>query len=111
MAAVRTLEAEKAAAILQLALKGHRGDLTIADAAAKGGMALREAELGLHFLSSKYRGTLSATENGDLLFRFPYGFALPFSKKPGVIRFFDKAKRAILGVGKFILRAWISVES
>ncbi len=109
MAAVRTLEAEKAAAILQLALKGHRGDLTIADAAAKGGMALREAELGLHFLSSKYRGTLSATENGDLLFRFPYGFALPFSKKPGVIRFFDKAKRAILGVGKFILRAWISV--
>lgn len=107
--AVRTLEAEKAAEILEQALKGHRGDLTIADASAKSGLALRESELGLHFLSSKYRGTLSATEKGELLFRFPYGFSLPFAKKPGVIRFFDKLKRGILGVGKFILRAWISI--
>src|SRR5688500_3866869 len=99
MAPVRTLEAEKAAAILEVALKGHRGDITIADAAAKGAIALREAELGLHHLSSQFRGTLSATSEGDLLFRFPYGFSLPFVKKAGVIRFFEKAKRAILGVG------------
>src|SRR5438270_308180 len=109
MAHVRTLEAEKAAAILESALRGHRGDLTVADAAAKGGVALREAELGLHFLSSKYRGTLSATEKGDLLFRFPYGFTLPFSKRPGVIRFWDKLKRGVLGAAKFVVRAWISV--
>ncbi|HEY4222349.1 MAG TPA: hypothetical protein VGO62_13435 [Myxococcota bacterium] len=106
---VRTLEAEKAAAILEKALAGTRGDVTIADAATKGGMALREAELGLHFLSSKYRGTLSATENGDLLFRFPYGFSLPFTKRPGVIRFWEKLKRGVLGVGKLVVRAWISV--
>lgn len=110
---VRTLEAEKAAEILETALKGHvakgGGDLTIADAAARGGIALREAELGLHFLATKYRGTLSATENGELLFRFPYGFSLPFTKKPGVIAFFEKAKRTLLGVGKFVVRAWITV--
>jgi hypothetical protein len=108
-APVRTLEAEKAAAILETALKGHRGELTIADAAAKGGIALREAELGLHHLSSTYRGTLSATQNGELLFRFPYGFSLPITKRPGFIRFFQKAKSAILGVGKLVLRAWISI--
>jgi hypothetical protein len=108
---VRTLEAEKAAAILEVALKSHpKGqDLTIADAAAKAGIALREAELGLHHLSSKYRGTLSATDKGELLFRFPYGFSLPFTKKPGVIRFFEKAKKTLLGVGKFAVRAWISI--
>lgn len=106
---VRTLEAEKAAAILLVALKGHRGDLTIADAAAKGGIALREAELGLHHLASKYRGTLSATENGDLLFRFSYGFSLPITKRPGFIRFIENAKNKILGVGKLVLRAWIAI--
>src|ERR1043165_2520212 len=106
---VRTLEAEKAAAILEGALKGHKGELTVADAAAKGGIALREAELGLHFLATKYRGTLSATEKGDLLFRFPYGFSLPLTKRPGWTRFWDKLKRGVLGVGKFVVRAWISV--
>lgn len=109
----RTMEAAKAAEILEQALKGHvsadGGSFTIADAAAKGGIALREAELGLHFLSSKFRGTLSATEKGELLFHFPYGFSLPFTKKPGVMAFFEKAKNAILGVGKFVLRAWISI--
>lgn len=108
-APLRTLEAEKAAAILMTALKGHRGDLTVADAAAKGGIALREAELGLHYLSSKYRGTLSATANGDLLFRFPYGLSLPISKRPGFISFIEKAKNKILGVGKLVLRAWIAI--
>lgn len=109
MPAVRTLEAEKAGAILETALKGHRGDLTVADAAAKGGIALREAELGLHHLSSRYRGTLSATSNGDLLFRFPYGFSLPLTKRPGFIRFIENAKNKILGVGKLVLRAWIAI--
>ncbi len=106
---VRTLEAEKAGEILEKALKGHKGDITIADAAAKGGIALREAELGLHFLSTKYRGTLSATDQGDLLFRFPYGFSLPFTKRPGVIRFWEKLKRGVLGVGKLVVRAWITI--
>lgn len=110
---VRTLEAEKAAEILEAALKPHAGpdggDFTIADAASRGGIALREAELGLHHLVSKYRGTLSATAQGELLFRFPYGFSLPFTKKPGVIAFFEKAKTAVLGMGKFMVRAWITV--
>ena len=106
---VKTLAAEKAAQILERALAGQRGDLTVADAAAKGGIALREAELGLHFLSSKYRGRLSATDKGELLFRFPYGFSLPVLKRPRVIELLAKAKRTILGVGKLVVRAWISV--
>ncbi len=106
---VRTLEAEKAAEILEAALRGHKGDLTVADAAAKGGVALREAELGLHHLSSKYRGTLSATDKGELLFRFPYGFSLPLTKRPGVVRFFEKLKRGVMGAAKLVVRAWISI--
>ena len=106
---VHTLEAEKAAEILKAAIGTPNGELTIADAAAKGGIALREAELGLHHLSSQYRGTLSATEKGELLFKFPYGFSLPFSKRPGVLRFFDRVKKTVLGVGRFVVRAWVSI--
>ena len=107
-----TMEPEAAAAVLEQALSSglkKTGELTIADAAAKAGLALRDAERGLHFLSSKYRGTLAVTEQGELLFRFPHGFSLPLLKKPWLLRFVDRSRRAVLGAAKFVVRAWISV--
>ncbi|HEY0137135.1 MAG TPA: hypothetical protein VGB85_23790 [Nannocystis sp.] len=69
----RTLEPAAAAEVLRGALGEHRGDLTIADAAARAGLALRDAELGLHALLRAQRGHLSVTASGELLFRFPEG--------------------------------------
>lgn len=109
---VQTRPAAEAAALLEAALKKsvRKGaQLTIADAATAAGLPLREAEAGLHQLVSQYRGTLSATDKGELLFRFPYGFSLPLTKQPWLTRAVDKVKRVVLGVGKFVVRAWISI--
>jgi hypothetical protein len=102
---------EEAGAILESSLQGlgRQATLTVADAAAKSGLSLDDAERGLHQLSSTYRGTLSATDQGELLFRFPYGLSLPLTKKPWFQRAVDRAKRAIVGVGKFVVRAWVSI--
>jgi len=69
----RTLEPAAAADVLRRALAEHRGDLTIADAAARAGLSLRDSELGLHELLRAQRGHLSVTAGGELLFRFPSG--------------------------------------
>ena len=69
----RTLEPAAAADVLRRTLGEHRGDLTIADAAARSGLSLRDSELGLHALLRAQRGHLSVTEGGELLFRFPTG--------------------------------------
>ncbi len=102
---------EEAGKILQASLKGvkARSTLTVADAAAQSGLSIDDAERGLHFLSTQYRGTLSATDQGELLFRFPYGLSLPLTKKPWFRRAVDRVKGAVVGVGKFIVRAWVSV--
>lgn len=106
-----TLEPAAAGAVLEAALKGlpPKAELTIADAAEKAGLALRDAERGLHHLSTKYRGTLSATEQGELLFRFPHGLSLPLAKRPWFRRVVDGVKGAVLGVARFVVRAWVSV--
>jgi hypothetical protein len=105
------LSPDAAAAALEKALAGlKRGStLTIADAAARSGLALRDAETGLHALSARYRGTLSATDKGELLFKFPYGLSLPLTKQPWLKRAWTKAKKVVLGVGKVVVRGWISI--
>jgi hypothetical protein len=105
------MEPAEAARVLEGALKGlpQRAELTIADAAARGGLALRDAERGLHFLSTKYRGTLSTTEQGELLFRFPHGFSLPLVKRPWFRRAVDKVWSAVTGAARFVVRAWIAI--
>jgi hypothetical protein len=102
---------EEAGAILEVALKGlpARAQLTVADAAARSGLSLDDAGRGLHQLSTQFRGTLSATDQGELLFRFPYGLSLPLTKKPWFIRAVDRIKGVVVGVGKFVVRAWVSI--
>jgi hypothetical protein len=105
------MEPADAARVLEKALAGlpRRAEVTIADAAAKAGLALRDAERGLHFLSARYRGTLSTTEQGELLFRFPHGFSLPLGKRPWFRRAVQGAWSAIQGAARFVLRAWIAI--
>ncbi|OGQ10048.1 MAG: hypothetical protein A2138_21720 [Deltaproteobacteria bacterium RBG_16_71_12] len=109
---VYTRPTDQAATLLEAALKKSvrkGGKLTSADAATAGGLPLREAEAALHALVARYRGTLSATDKGELLFHFPYGLSLPLTKQPWLLRAVDKVKRTVLGVGKFVVRAWISI--
>ncbi|HVU50021.1 MAG TPA: hypothetical protein VHL80_05015 [Polyangia bacterium] len=102
------LGARGAAAILEPRLAGHRGDLTVADGATRGGLTLRDAEAGLRWLASERGGQLKATESGELLYSFPEGLVQP--KAPtGLTRLLRATGRALAGVGRFIVRAWVSV--
>jgi hypothetical protein len=103
--------AAEAGDLLEGALKNVKNgsSITVADAATAAGIPLRHAELGLRHLSTKYRGMLSVTDDGQLLHRFPYGFSLPLLKQPWWRRTVDKVKGAVLGVGRFVVRAWVSI--
>ena len=86
-----------------------RIDLTIADGAARSGLALRDAERGMHALLSDYRGHLRVTSEGELLFRFPNGLTKPWETRTRLEALASRAGRALLGVGRFVVRAWIAV--
>jgi hypothetical protein len=107
------MDAGQAARALQKALspppRGRVLELTIADAAARSGLALRDAEAGLHSLLSEYRGHLRVTSEGELLFRFPAGFTKPWETRTRLAELGRKVGRALLGVGRFVVRAWISI--
>jgi hypothetical protein len=106
-AARRRVAAADSARLLEKKLRMFRGDLTVADASARTGLALRDAEAALFHLSSQYQGHLKATTEGELLFSFPAGFR---KQEGGVLRRGARAvARAVAGVGRFIIRAWVSV--
>lgn len=107
-AEVTTLQRKTAATLLEDNLKGFRGELTVADAAAKGGLALREAEAGLHTLVASYRGHLAATDKGELLFRFPDGFQQPAERR-WWRRALRRVAKALAGAARFTVRAWVSI--
>jgi hypothetical protein len=102
------LDARRAAAVLEPTLKGFRGDLTVADGATRGGLALRDAEMGLRWLASERGGQLKATEKGELLYSFPKG-PVPPAQPTALGRALRATGRALASVGRFIVRAWVSV--
>lgn len=104
----KLLHPDDAARTLEKALE-PKGKFTVADAAAKSGLALRDAEAGLFALVSKYRGHLSATEEGQLLFSFPTGFSQPWVVRGAIDKFFSVVGNAALGVARFVVRAWIAI--
>jgi hypothetical protein len=94
---------------LEKVLRTDRGgDLTVADAAAKAGLPLRDAEEGLRWLAAEFGGHLAATEKGEILYSFPNGLERAPETRllPRIGR---TITRAVLGVGRFIVRAWVSV--
>ena len=107
------MDPSAAAKALEKSLGGaglkDRIDLTIADAAAKSGLALRDAERGMHALLSEYRGHLRVTTEGELLFRFPNGLTKPWETRTKLQALASRAGRALQGIGRFVVRAWIAV--
>lgn len=103
------MEPEDAAEALKSALQDHRGELTVADAAARSGLALRDAERALYALLERYPGNLQATSEGELLFSFPSGLDKPRKELTPWHRFKKKAGKLLKTTGRFVVRAWISI--
>lgn len=101
------MEAAKAGAVLEQKLD-PKAAVTVADAAARSGLALRDAEAGLTWLSSEYRGQLRVTADGDLVHLFPTGFAKPWVGRDARRRFFAAVGKGAMGALRFIVRAWVA---
>ncbi|MDB4947192.1 MAG: hypothetical protein JWP97_6726 [Labilithrix sp.] len=98
-----------AAAVLRDKLSDPTKPVTVADASVASGLALHDAESGLTLLTSEYRGHLRVTEDGDLLYLFPTGFTKPWETRERTQELLARAGRALLGVGRFVVRAWLLV--
>ncbi len=102
------MDPAKAGAILRDKVD-PRGPLTIADAAARSGLALRDAEAGLTWLSSEYRGQLRVTDDGDLVHVFPTGWTKPWVAVDARKRFLDALGHGVMGGLRFVVRAWVTI--
>lgn len=102
------LAAEKAGELLR-AKVDPTTLLTAADAAAQSGLALRDAESGLKWLSSEYRGQLRVTSDGDLVHVFPTGFTQPWERVDAVRGAVRAVGRGALGALRLVVRAWVAV--
>jgi hypothetical protein len=98
-----------AAAALTASLKDPGVPVTVADASAASGLALRDAERGLQHLTHEYRGHLRVTEKGDLLYLFPNGFTKPWETRDAVDRALSRVGGALVGAGRFVVRAWLMI--
>lgn len=98
-------EAKRAAELIRQAVADPRRPFTVADASTAAGIPLRDAEAGLNVLTSEYRGHLRVSEDGDLVHVFPQGFTKPWQTEEA----FAKVGAALLGVGRFVVRAWLLV--
>jgi hypothetical protein len=83
--------------------------LTVADAAARTGLALRDAENGLNWLSSEFRGQLRVTHDGELVHFFPTGFTKPWETREATRDAIRAVGGALVGAMRFVVRAWVSV--
>ena len=83
--------------------------VTVADAAAQSGLALRDAESGLTWLSSEYRGQLRVTDTGDLVHLFPSGWSKPWEASDARKRLVAAAGRGVMGAMRFVVRAWVTI--
>ncbi len=98
-----------AAEVLRRTLKDPKRPITVADASVESGLPLRDAEAGLTWLTSEYRGHLRVTEDGDLVHLFPHGFEKPWETPEALSRVLSSIGRALLGAGRFVVRAWLLV--
>src|SRR5271169_4905079 len=86
-----------------------RSPLTVADAAAKTGLALRDAESGLNWFSTEYRGQLRVTAEGTLVHVFPTGFSRPWEAADAGRRVVRAVGRGLMSALRFVVRAWVAV--
>ena len=103
------MEAALAADVLRRKLVDPTKPMTVADASVASGLAQRDAEAGLHFLTSEFRGHLRVTEDGDLVHVFPSGFTKPWERREKTWEVLSKVGRALFAAGRFVVRAWLLV--
>lgn len=103
------MEPEAAAAALVRTLPEPTRPITVADASVAAGLALRDAEAGLQWLTHAYRGHLRVTEDGDLVHLFPTGFTKPWETKERLAILGERIVGALVGAGRFLVRAWLLV--
>jgi hypothetical protein len=104
------MEPRAAAEVIRRAMAADpKRPITVADASVTSGLALRDAEAGLSWLTSEYRGHLRVSEDGDLVHLFPYGFDKPWETKERLARIRDAILGAALAAGRFVVRAWLLV--
>jgi hypothetical protein len=107
---VRTLEPKAAADVLMQKLTNVTNKpITVADASVASGLALRDADAGLTWLTKEYRGHLRVTEDGDLVHLFPTGFTKPWETKETFAKIASTVGQALMGAGRFIVRAWLLI--
>jgi hypothetical protein len=94
-----------AAELVRKAVVFPQKGFTLADASTAAGIPLADAEAALNQLTSEYRGHLRVSEDGDLVYVFPNGFTKPWAKK----ELLDKIGAALVGAGRFVVRAWLLV--
>lgn len=109
MGRVPTLMDARAAGLTLRDRLDASGPVTVADAAAQSGLALRDAERGLSWLSKEYRGQLRVTSDGDLVHVFPTRFTKPWETRDAFDRAMSRAGRALAGAARFVVRAWVAV--
>lgn len=106
---IHAMDAAAAARQLERTLGTLGGPITIADAATRSGLPLREAERGLHWLTREYRGHLRVTNDGDLLFLFPHGFTRPWVVPTAVGKAARAVGRGVQKTARFAVRAWLTI--
>ncbi len=102
------LDAKAAAAIVR-AHVDPKHPMTVADAAAKSGLALRDAESGLKWLSSEFRGQLRVTTEGELVHVFPTGFSKPWEVREAWKAVLGTLGHGAMSVLRFVVRAWVMI--
>lgn len=107
--APRLMEPPAAADVLRRKIADPTKPMTVADASVESGLALRDAEAGLHFLTSEYRGHLRVTEDGDLVHVFPSGFTKPWETREATWRVLSTIGKGLLAAGRFVVRAWLLI--
>lgn len=93
---------------MEKALAGFRGELTVADAATRSGLPSADAKDALGALAAEFSGHLAVSEKGELLYSFPRGLVRPPETRLSR-RILRAVQRAAIGVGRFVVRAWVSV--
>ena len=63
--------------VMEKALAGFRGELTVADAATRSGLSSADAKDALGELAAEFSGHLAVSEKGELLYSFPGGLVRP----------------------------------
>ncbi|MDB4934401.1 MAG: hypothetical protein JWP87_1373 [Labilithrix sp.] len=107
--APRSMEPPAAADVLRRKIADPTKPMTVADASVASGLPLRDAESGLHFLTSEYRGHLRVTEDGDLVHVFPNGFTKPWETREATSRVLSAIGKALFAAGRFVVRAWLLI--